>query len=277
MSLLSTVSTNLCFFSNAEKKIANIIIENPKQFTSLTAEQLSKIADVSQGTINNFSKKLNCSGFSDMKLKIAEELNDFKKEFKKSKTENSDILKSSLEEITVSLKHLISNNTVQTLTDVADRIIKAKRVDVYGIYKSGIVAKDFCYQLIQLGIPASFYEDMLLSAVSAACTDKDSVVFAISETGITRDIISAVEYAKKNNAYIIALTRNKFSKLAEIADCVLVSPIISDDDYLLNHIRTSQLFIVDTISKIISSKQNNEIKNKYIKEALDSHSLTENS
>ena len=53
--ILSYLKTNINFLTNSEKKIAKLIIENPKRFITLSMSELSKESEVSQGSIINFS------------------------------------------------------------------------------------------------------------------------------------------------------------------------------------------------------------------------------
>ena len=55
--IISKLKTNINFLTNVEKKIAALIIENPGEFITYSMHELVKKADVSQGSIINFSKK----------------------------------------------------------------------------------------------------------------------------------------------------------------------------------------------------------------------------
>ena len=59
------------YMSRVERRIADFILADPEQFTSLTMAELSAREDVSQGSINNFARKFFSCGFSALKLQVA--------------------------------------------------------------------------------------------------------------------------------------------------------------------------------------------------------------
>ena len=86
----------------------------------------------------------------------------------------------------------------------ADKLLSARRVDIYGIYHSGIVAKDLSFQLMRLGIAANFVEDTLMCSVSASMLTKDDLVIAVTSSGRTKEIIDAAKKADIHD-YIMSL------------------------------------------------------------------------
>ncbi|MEE0840077.1 MAG: hypothetical protein U0L72_05955 [Acutalibacteraceae bacterium] len=62
-SIFSEIKSGYDYLTKTEKKIADVIISNPLEFTKISITQLSELAEVSQGSINNFSKKFCGGGF----------------------------------------------------------------------------------------------------------------------------------------------------------------------------------------------------------------------
>ena len=55
--LLSELQVNREFYSNVERKITDVILKEPTAFINYSIKELSDLAGVSQGSINNFAKK----------------------------------------------------------------------------------------------------------------------------------------------------------------------------------------------------------------------------
>ena len=277
--IFSELKSAYNFLTRSEKKIAEFLLEDPSKFITLSTARLAEEVGVSQGSINNFSKKFSSGGFSSLKLKIASCLSeDNKTPF--TILDNSSTVKDALEiklsENTTALRNTLEINDEKTLNDVVDMILKAKKIEIYGIFHSGIAAKDFCFQLIQLGFPATFIEDTLLCAVSASMLNEDSLVIAVSSTGKTKEILDAIEIAKSKNVPIVSITCNKFSPLAKMSDYVLLTA--SSGMALTeqaNEIRLSQLFITDAICSFIRTKTNKSNQESYYKlqKIISSHSI----
>lgn len=279
--IFTELKSNYEFLTKSEKKIADFLLENPQQFITLSTAKLSEVAGVSQGSINNFSKKFSNGSFSSLKLNIAACLPS-QTEQPFTVIDKSSSVKEALEikikENNAAFCNTLEINSEETLQQVVDKILNAKKIEIYGIFHSGIAAKDFCFQLIQLGLPATFIEDTLLCAVSTSMLNKDSLVIAFSSTGCTKEIIDTVELAKNNNVPIVSITCNKNSPLAKISDHVLLTTssgmTISDRG---NEVRLSQLFIVDALCSYIRSVIDNSGNNLYFKlqEIIKLHSVSD--
>ena len=61
--LISELTVNRDYLSTVERKIADVILKDPKKFITYSISELAGVAGVSQGSINNFSQKLIGSGF----------------------------------------------------------------------------------------------------------------------------------------------------------------------------------------------------------------------
>lgn len=255
--IFKAVQAEYEFMSRVEKSIAQIILSDPKTFITYSMSELSKITGVSQGSINNFSKKFSMGGFSALKLNIAENLAEYSEE-PFTVIDQSQSIKAAMElkinESLVAFHNTLEINDEGTLKNTVDKILSAKKIEVYGVFQSGIVAKDFCYQLIQLGIPATYENDMLMCAVSASMLDETGLVIAISSSGRTKEIVEAVEMAKKNQVPVVCLTADRFSPLAKLADDTLLAASsgmsVSDrtDEILL-----TQHLVIDTLCAYIRS------------------------
>lgn len=115
-----------------------------------------------------------------------------------------------------------------------------------------------------------------MSAVSASMLDQNSLVIAVSSTGQTKEVIDAVTIAKNNGVPVICLTSNKSSRLAQMADEVLLAASsgvsISDRS---DEIRMTELLLVDTLCSYIRSIIDTEGEKHYykLKDIISSHSI----
>lgn len=279
--LFTQLKSNIEFLSKTERKIAELIINAPDKFITYSLSELSGIAGVSQGSIINFSKKYSGGGFPALKLQIAACLymNDDKPfSVIDSRDTIQEALTKNIEATVCAFETTTELNTEETLQSVVNRILKAKKIEIYGIYRSAAVATDFYFQLLQLGIPASFVSDILTCSVSASMLDENCLVVAISASGKTNEIIDAVKYAKAKNVPVVCLTSNKNSLLAKLSDDVLVAA--SSGTSVAGsgmEVRSSQLILIDTICSYLVSRLNEEEKNRYIeiKAILNSHNVSD--
>lgn len=253
--VFTQLKASYSYMSRVERRIADFILSRPDRFVTLTMAELSNQEGVSQGSINNFARKFFSCGFSALKVQVATGLaapddapmpDVQPKAVKTCMQNNIDITRSIFE----TTAHL---NDEAVLARVVQRILSARKIDIYGVYHSGITARDLCFQLIRLGVPANYVEDTFMRAASATTLDETSLVIAISSSGRTSEIIDAVQIAKENHAGVVCLTTNPFSPLAKISDDVLLSARSDGQSPDEAHTRMAQLFVIDSLTAYLRS------------------------
>ncbi len=278
--LFTLLTTQYDCLTKTEKKIASLLLEKPEEFMSAYIPELAEQIGVSQGSLHNFAKKMGCEGFASLKLRIARDLKDFRQADSAKNTEKASLkeqLKTHIQQCNQSMADTYNLNTEETLRNAVNLLLSANRIQLHGVYHSGIAAQDFCYQLIQLGFPATFISDPLISAVSATMLDQNSLVIAISSSGRTKEILDTAAFAKEKGASVLAITAHRFSPLAKIADTALITA--AGDAFSTGRFyqaRTAQLFAIDTLcSYLHQQKIHNESseEEQRIDEILHSHNV----
>ena len=276
---LRELRAELDFMSTVEKRIAEVILSDPKGVISYNLSELSEKASVSQGSIINFAGKFSGGGFPTLKMKVAAAIADEdEKPFSNVSGSDTmtDIYTKTADNVYDALKNTAVMNDTDTLEEVCQMILSAKKVEIYGVFRSAVVATDFYYQLLPLGIPASFVSDVLTCAVSASMLGGDSLVIAVSSSGQTQDVIDAVRLAKANGVPVVAITSNRGSPLAGLSDKVLIAaPSGNSLSTSPPEIRMSQLALTDAICSYIRSKLDSDGNKTYFKmnEILSSHNV----
>src|ERR687892_486336 len=83
---------------------------------------------------------------------------------------------------------------------VADAVVAARRIDIYGIGASGFVGQDLHQKLHRIGLLAFSWPDPHAALTSAALLDAECVAIAISHTGTTLDTVDALRAARESGA-----------------------------------------------------------------------------
>jgi len=93
---------------------------------------------------------------------------------------------------------------------------RSRKVLIMGAGRSGLVGRAFALRLMHLGYNVYVLGDTLVPSIGAG-----DLVVAISGSGSTRIIVTAVRTAKEVGAKVIAITSYPDSPLGEIADLVV--------------------------------------------------------
>lgn len=242
--------------SAAEKKIADYILLHPHQVIHMATALLSEAAGVSEGSIINFANALGFKGFTKLKLDIAQHVGEL---FPPEEDEitGQDSPKSALRKLSERAREdfqsTLSAVSDQTLRAAADALMRARRIEVYGVGSSSMVAEDIAYRMLRIGLPARSVVDPLVSCVCASFLDAESLAVGVSHTGRTVETLRAMEIARSKGAATLALTSHAQSPLGQLCDLALVS--VSREAALCQEAvvsRLSQLLIFDSLCAYIS-------------------------
>ncbi|MHA1595030.1 MAG: SIS domain-containing protein [Candidatus Baldrarchaeia archaeon] len=108
----------------------------------------------------------------------------------------------------------------KTINKIVDVIRNADRVIVVGVGRSFVVARDFAIRLVQLGINVSLAGEEVSDVYLPIRGERD-VVFAISGSGETEEVIDVCSIAHERGATVIAVTSYPDSTLGKLADYIV--------------------------------------------------------
>lgn len=98
---------------------------------------------------------------------------------------------------------------------------RSKRVIIVGIGASGLVARDFSYKLMKIGMAAVAENDMHVLLATVQALGPDDLLFAISFSGTRREINLAAQEALRVGARVMAVTNFAPNELQQYADLTL--------------------------------------------------------
>ncbi len=247
----------------AEKKIADVISNEPEKAINFTADQLAKYSKTSAPSVIRFAKKIGCKGYNSMKIELARNLEA------KDTPQITTLLKSddSLEIVSKKVVKNIESTLEQTLDLIdfknvikaVDTLKKANNIYLFGVGASAIVALDFQQKLARINKKCTFYMDYHLGVSTSVHIKSIDVVVAFSYHGQTREVNEAVIQAKLNGATCIAVTRCLNSPLHQLADILIILPD-TENELRIGAVtsRYTQLLIADILFAGIA-KENFEI------------------
>lgn len=213
------------FLKAAEKRIADFILQNTEEVISLTIEELAEKSSSSYATINRFCKKVGYSGFKDFKNSLINDVikNKGVDDLINSLSLNKDETTESIAEkiYTLNLKVLEDSYTIMDtaiIDAVVEKILAAKNICFIGAGASGISARFAYSKFFRIGIPCFSEADSTLYRMKVSIMNENDILFAISSSGRTSNIIEAVRLAKKNNVTVISLSDFAISPLTKVSD-----------------------------------------------------------
>ncbi|MBZ9994290.1 MurR/RpiR family transcriptional regulator [Mesorhizobium sp. BH1-1-4] len=224
-SVLPMIRAHMPQLPLALMRIAKYVIGNPELIVHQSAAQVASFSKSGQASVIRFCRTVGFEGFQDFKLALAGELatRPIRSPAPDASRKLSDELGDNLIAAIQENRSLLNFSNVEVL---ATRLLKAKRVDVYGGGFSGILASLLAARLLRLGIHAFAISDPTFGAEVAHGLDGNCVAIAISETGLTRDTVTALRRAQSAGAFTAAITSRPESPLVGAADLILLAASI---------------------------------------------------
>ena len=209
-------------FFDAEKKIANYILNNSAKVVELTIAELAA-AGTSEATVSRFCKRCNMKGFHHLKITLAKELVEANEsEVTVSGDVNLNNIKQSLHNILANkveeLNQTVSMIDEKKLKDIISILSKARSIQFVAVGNTIPVAMDGAYKFNQIGILSvanTIWETQIAYTYNLT---KDDVVIVISNSGASKRLVNVVEVANKCGAKVISITNSANSPLSKISD-----------------------------------------------------------
>jgi DNA-binding MurR/RpiR family transcriptional regulator len=257
--ILRTIQVQLDTLSAGQRRIAAMILQDPRGAMQANVEELAARAEVSAPTIVRFARAVGCDGLRDLKLKLAAALAVGAPYLHRSVSADdsaADVVRNVVGSMTSVLAEWQRQLVPADIERAAEAMHRARRVDCFGTgATSHFLAQDMQARLFRLGITTNAFSDAHLQLVAAATQTKADVLFAISFVGRMPALLEAAAVAKGHGATLIALTRTH-TPLAAMADIVLSIDVPRDatmrvgtDAYVV------QLLMIEILMVIIGLKR----------------------
>lgn len=258
MSLKESIKINYKNLSKSEKLVADYILKDRGDITEMTISELAGEINVSEPTIIRFTKSININGYTQLKLKASKDIgsnqinnndNYFLHNFEVSKEDKiSDIPNIIYNKTTKALNETLTMLNIENYEHIINCIAKANTIEIIAAGNSGAIAHDLMSKLIRIGIKANYNTDNHIQDLNILSLKENDIVFAISHSGSTTDIVNSVKLAKSNGQTTIVLTNFKASEITKYADYVLNTGDF-ETSFLSETMtsRISQLMLIDMI------------------------------
>lgn len=221
--MLDRIRQSLASFTPAERRVAEAVLDTPSTAITWSISDAARIARVSEPSIIRFCRRLDCDGFPDFRLKLAQQLAKSQpvQAPKLQTPPGDDPLATMVDDIFQRASQAIAEARrdldLDALRAAVAMLSKARRVDIYGYGSSGFMASEAQHRLAGLAIAAVAYSDPTLQMHSAPLLGPRDLLLVLSFSGLTSFLISNIEIARKAGVPVLAISP-KGSIVASLAD-----------------------------------------------------------
>ena len=259
MSFFDTIALLYDTLTEREKKVVDYINDQPEKAMTLNTKDLGLRSGASSATIVRLARALGYTSYQHMMIDLAR--SGSKPMSLETVAFTGDIearLAQLIDVIHTSITQTCSTVDIDTLREATRLINDASMIYLYGVGTSGLVAQDLMQKLIYINRQSIFYSDYSMSIAGAAHITQDDLAIGFSYTGRNREVLFAIEAAKKNGAKTIGFTRTH-SQLSKLVDLHIRLPYVEDSILQGSRLsRYTQSIAVDMLNLMLheSSSEN---------------------
>lgn len=210
----------------AEKRVAQVILSDPREAVHYSITQLAEKAEVSDATVVKFCKRLGYKGYQEFKIMLAQDV-AVKPQLIHGEVEPGNDVQTIKEKIFQANISALQETAQVLETEALERAVQALanagEIHFYGVGASGIVALDAEQKFSRIGLRTSAFLDTHLQIARAVHLREGDVAVCLSFSGETVEIVEALRAAKQAGALTIAITSFSGSTLAREADVLLLT------------------------------------------------------
>lgn len=215
----------------ALRRVAEVVLADPSGAGAMTIGELARAADCSEATVVRLTHELGYPGYRAFRLRLAEETAVARERRGRTAYEGdidpADDLAAVVGKIATADARAVGDTArvldLEVLATVAEVVLAARRIAVFGVGASGLAATDLQQKLARVGLLCTVHVDSHDGLPTAALLGEGDVAIGLSHTGRTVDVIDALRIARERGSTTVAITNSPASPVVEQAGAVLLT------------------------------------------------------
>ena len=140
--------------------------------------------------------------------------------------------------------------------EILEKLIKSKRIIIYGMGMSSYIGKMFQVKLLLYGMNSEQYDDSRFMRISAAnLNPEEDVVLVLSRSGKPPELLEAIVTAKTKKVSMILVTENSDSPLGHLADYIIDTNQSVDQDISIDTRLNVHVAMDILMKKLVKKKE----------------------
>jgi len=223
--ILEHVRARSTSLSQSAQRVARLVLRQPLEVISMSAEELARTSETSVGTVMRFCQSVGRSGYQSFKMELASAVKpaEWDPHEEQLRRELATPPERVLMHVSEQLDTIMRALDYRAVNEIAVRILRAGRILILSTGPSQPIAMTLGYSLNTAGHHVSYPMDHETQAVIAErLTDRD-VCFVVSHSGQSEPVLRAAEKALRGGATVLALTSFVRSPLISLTTKAIVA------------------------------------------------------
>lgn len=209
-------------FTNAEKKVADYVIENPEKAMLMSITDLADACHVGDTSVYRFCRTMNLQGYQEFKMRLSLSRGAIRERERKESNSQEDMAEKvmNLNISAIRETHTLLNR--KEIKRVLAMMESAKRIYFYGVGDSLLTAQAACNKFLRISNKVVCITDVHMQSMAASTAAKEDLFLLISYSGATKDTVHVAKMAKKAGAKVMCISHFQKSPLTVYSDAILL-------------------------------------------------------
>ena len=243
-------------FTKSEQRVIQTIIQCPQDVIYFSVAELAERSKASDPTVIRACKKLGLNGYQDLKITLAKDLVNPLQAINEdiSQDDGCNAVTDKVFQSTIrALQFTHDTLNIAQVDAAAKALLAAEKIVIAGMGNSRAIASDLEHKLMRLGKHAQAFSDPHMATLALSFLGKQDLLFCISHSGSSREIVDLAVQAADAGVTIICLTNIGISPLSKVSSIALHTAS-SETHYRIIGLnsRIAQLAIIDTLYTLLA-------------------------
>lgn len=218
-SVIDNIKINFESLFPAEKKVAQYILNNLEKVVFLNISELAKKSHSSESSVVRMAKHLGYKGYFQMRLLLSNDISKKDKDI----LNNQPLLTSEkiFRHCADRVQSLANTISTEQLINAAKLIQNSRICHIVSIGNTTPVAIDLGFRLERNGQACTYTSQPEQYYNHIALGKKEDLLIAITRSGASRQVLKAIDLAKKKDMKILIITAALNKEFIEQANCIL--------------------------------------------------------
>lgn len=264
--LSNLIASKYSIMTNAEKKVADLVLSSPHQAMNSTITDLAHLCGVGETSVFRFCKTLDFNGYQEFRISLALNNSPVSEEssFSDTAAPSGGIQSLAHNVMTAyisAIQKTYASLDLDSIEKAVQLMLEAEFIYFFGVAGSGISAQETHLKFSRIIPNVSFDADLHQQLTKASLAKKGYVGVVFSNSGTTKDAIHIARLFHERDARVIFITENLHTPAAEYSDVLLLSGA-AEGPFEGGSItaKTSQLFMMDILYSVFFHKLGTQAK-----------------
>lgn len=216
----------------SELRVAEYVVANPAAVVEQTITELAASCSTSIASVARFCRNVGFAGYSEFRRELASSVGAEQVSLNRFGVSDSDIDPGDSARDVIAKLAFHEARTIEATAEmldadaldrIAEAVVDAPRIDIYGVASSALAAADLQQKLHRIGLTSYSWSDVHLALMSAAVLTSGCIAIGVSHSGRTVEIADCLATARRAGATTALITNFGSSPIAQNVDHVLTT------------------------------------------------------